>query len=88
MAASVREGGFSVGFQTATGSDLGIFMNDFTSAMRLRFGWLIMLTRWPTLFVVLALILAVGATRKIIDTRRRLRDMVDDEDEVFPDEPM
>lgn len=89
VAASVQEGGFSTGFQTATGTGLNAFISDFSASMRLRFGWLIMLTRWPTLFVILALILAVGATRKILNTRRRLAAMEDDEDEneneVFPE---
>jgi len=86
VAASAREGDFSLGFYAATGSDLRDFTNDFTQTMSLRFGWLIMLTRWPTLFVVMGLILAVSGTRKIISTRRRLAEMEDDEDEDFPDE--
>ena len=49
--------------------------------MSLRFGWLTLLTRWPGLFVVLALVLVVGAGRKIFLTRRRLAQM---EDEDFP----
>lgn len=88
VASSVQEGGFSNGFEAATGTELGSFMNDFSSAMRLRFGWLIILTRWPTLFVIMGLVLAVGATRKIIHTRQRLAAMEDDEDEIFPDETL
>ncbi len=87
VAASVQEGGFSMGFEAATGTELGAFMNDFSSTMRLRFGWLIMLTRWPTLFVIMGLVLAIGATRKIIETRRRLTEMDDDGDEIFPEDP-
>ncbi len=45
--------------------------------MRLRFGWLVALTRWPTLFVLMALVLLVGAGRKLILARRRLAAMDD-----------
>ena len=45
--------------------------------MHLRFGWLVMLTRWPTLFVLMALVLAIGGARKLLLTRRRLATMDD-----------
>ena len=42
-------------------------------------GWLVLLTRWPALFVLLALLLAVGAIARVIRTRRRLAAMPDDD---------
>ena len=54
-------------------------MQEFARAMRLRFGWMLFLTRWPGLFVLLALVLAVGGARKIVLTRRRLAAMEDDD---------
>jgi len=79
VAATRRHGNFGYGFEDATGESLDSFTNAFAARMRLRFGWLVMLTRWPTLFVLLALILMVGAVRKTIIARRRLAAMEDEE---------
>ena len=46
--------------------------------MNLRFGWLVVITRWPALFVLLALVLFVGAVARLIRNRRRLAAMDDD----------
>ncbi len=81
LAASRRTGAFSLAFKEVTATGLGDFMDDFASTMNFRLGWLIMLTRWPTLFVLMSLIFAVGAVRKIIRTRRRLAAMEDLEDD-------
>ncbi len=43
--------------------------------MQLRYGWLVMLTRWPTLFVLLGAVLILGAVRKLVVGRRRLAAM-------------
>jgi hypothetical protein len=70
-------GNFSEAFATVTGESLDGFQRDFAAAMKLKFGWMLFLTRWPGLFVLAAFIFAVGATRKIIITRRRLAAMED-----------
>lgn len=83
LAASRSRGSFALAFKDVTGVGMSDFTDDFASTMNLRLGWLIMLTRWPTLFVLMALIFAAGAIRKIINTRRRLAEMEDAEEE-FP----
>lgn len=81
LVSSARErGNFSLGFADATGEPLEIFIADFASAMRLRLGWLVMLTRWPTLFVILSLVFLAGAARKFYRSRRRLAEMAEEED--------
>jgi hypothetical protein len=70
-------GNFSEAFAIVTGEDLDDFQREFAAAMKLKFGWMLFLTRWPGLFVLAALILTVGATRKIIINRRRLAAMED-----------
>jgi hypothetical protein len=52
--------------------------------MSLRFGWLVLVTRWPTLFVLLALVLAVAAIGRVARSRRRLAAMPDEDDEPDP----
>lgn len=79
VAAVGQTGNFSTAFDEVTGVTLDEFTKDFAAAMKLRLGWLVMLTRWPTLFVLMSIILAVGATRKIIRTRRRLAEMAEEE---------
>jgi hypothetical protein len=84
IAELVREsrhtGDFTLAFVEVTGQELGDFQQDFAAAMNLRFGWLLFLTRWPGLFVLAALIFAIGATRKIVVNRRRLAAMDDPQD--------
>jgi hypothetical protein len=79
---------FPAAFALVTGQDLNVFHRDFASAMKLKYGWMLFLTRWPGLFVLAALIFAVGATRKIIIMRRRMAAMEDVEDpSVWPETP-
>ena len=73
-------GNFSEAFAIVTGEDLDAFQREFSAAMKLKFGWILFITRWPALFVLAALILTVGATRKIIVNRRRLAAMEDVQD--------
>ena len=75
-------GDFSAAFTIVTGEQLEDFQREFSAAMKLKFGWILFITRWPGLFVLTALIFALGATRKIIITRRRLAAMED-----IPDTP-
>jgi hypothetical protein len=70
---------FPTAFAGVTGQDLGAFQSDFASAMRLKYGWVLFMTRWPGLFVLAALILAAGAIRKILINRRRMAAMEDEE---------
>jgi hypothetical protein len=79
VAATKKNGNFFAAFHAVTGEELDIFQQEFARAMRLRFGWMLFLTRWPGLFVLLALVLAVGGARKIVLTRRRLAAMEDDD---------
>ena len=79
LAAARRAGDFDTGFLATTGESTGDFAQAFAGRMRLRFGWLVLMTRWPTLFVLLALLLAGGAVRKLVVSRRRLAAMDDEE---------
>ena len=79
VAAARRTGDFTSAFLEVTGISLDQFTADFAADMKLRLGWLVMLTRWPTLFVLLSLILAVGAVRKLVRARRRLAEMAAEE---------
>ncbi len=79
VAATARSGNFSVAFSEVTGTTDVEFYADFAAAMRLRYGWLVMLTRWPGLFVLLAVVLLVGGGRKLLLSRRRLAEMEDEE---------
>ena len=76
IAELVREtkkcGDFSEAFTIVTGEELEDFQQEFSAAMKLKFGWILFITRWPGLFVLAALILTIGATRKIIINRRRM----------------
>ncbi len=79
VAATARGGNFPAAFREVTGDTDVAFYADFAVAMRLRYGWLIMVTRWPGLFVLLAMVLLVGGGRKLLLTRRRLAEMDEDE---------
>lgn len=72
-----RTGSFDSAFYETTGETPGEFAARFDRDMNLRYGWLVMITRWPTLFVLMALVLAFGAMAKIHRSRRRLAEMDD-----------
>ncbi len=74
-AAAARLGTFEAAFPAVTGESVDGFSADFAAAMQLRYGWLVMLTRWPTLFVLLGVVLILGAVRKLVVGRRRLAAM-------------
>lgn len=76
-----RTGDFREAFASVTGAPLEVFENRFAAAMNLRFGWLVVITRWPALFVLLALVLFVGAVARLVRNRRRLAAMADEEGE-------
>jgi hypothetical protein len=82
VAEARRTGDFRQGFRVATGEDPDDFAQRFAGAMRLRFGWVLLLFRWPTLFVIMALLFAIGAIRKIVIYRRSFREAEDDDDDL------
>jgi hypothetical protein len=77
--AAADSGNFRAGFAAVTGEEVDDFQARFAAAMNLRFGWLLALGRWPTLFVLMSLLFVVGATRRLLRTRRRLREMADED---------
>lgn len=79
LSAVVATDDFSAAFKRVTGVTDAVFYRDFAHAMRWRFGWLVLMTRWPGLFVLLSLVLLVGGCRKVWLARRRLAAMDDDE---------
>ena len=79
VAAARRAGDFRQGFTDATGETPDRFASRFAGAMRLRYGWVLLLFRWPTLFVVMALVLLIGGGRKLVLRRRA---MLADEDDL------
>jgi hypothetical protein len=80
VSAAADSGDFEPAFAAVTGWTLDDFSDRFAARMQVRFRWLIVLTRWPALFVLLALLFATGAVLKIHRTRRRLVDL----DEELP----
>jgi hypothetical protein len=79
VAVTAAEGDFTSAFLTVTGDELEAFEKRFAGAMQLRYGWVVLAFRWPTLFVLMALVFAVGAIRRIVRSRRRLAQMDDAE---------
>ena len=73
LAASRRAGDFGAGFAEVTGRSPAEFSARFAASMRVRYGWVLMLFRWPTLFVIMALLFTVGAIRKLVINRRAMR---------------
>ncbi len=67
-----RHGDWYTGFRAATGEEADAFARRFLGAMRLRYGWVLMLFRWPTLFVIVAVVFLVGAVIKVVRNRRAL----------------
>jgi len=82
LAETARLGEFPPAFYAVTGQSLEEFTGAFARSMNFRLGWAVILTRWPTLFVIMAVTFAVGAARKLILTRRRLAEMDEDEAEL------
>lgn len=87
VAQTRRSGDFPAAFAAVTGTSDTVFYADFAAAMRLRYGWAVVLTRWPGLFVLLALVLLVGGALKFVRARRRLAEMADEEGPERPAPP-
>jgi len=79
-----QQADWATGFRAATGEEAHIFASRFHGAMRLRYGWVLMLFRWPTLFVIMALVFLVGAVAKVVRNRRALAREVAAEDHADP----
>jgi len=80
LLATRRTGDFAAAFAQVTGESLPQFAAAFHRHHRLRFGWLLLLTRWPGLFVLMAVVLLVGLAGRRWRDRRRLRQMEQEED--------
>ena len=72
LAAVRQHGDWPTGFRAATGEEAQVFASRFHGAMRLRYGWVLMIFRWPTLFVIMALVFLTGAVVKVVRNRRAL----------------
>lgn len=71
VSAARRDGDFRAAMREITGAEPSAFRERFAGSVRLRFGWLVAATRWPTFFVLLAAAAAVGiAARRRRDRRR------------------
>ncbi len=69
--AARREGDFREAMRQVTGAEPAAFRERFAASVRVRFGWLVAATRWPTFFVLIAVIAGVGiAARRRRDRRR------------------
>ncbi len=77
LAARVR-GSFGAAFGVVTGETIDDFAERFGEEIRLDYGWLFIITRWPTLFVIMALAFLAGA---VVKRRRNLAHI-----ESMPDE--
>ena len=77
--AAADSGDFRAGFAAVTGEEVEAFQGRFAAAMNLRFGWVLALGRWPTLFVLMSVLFVIGATRRLLRSRRRLREMADED---------
>ncbi len=77
-------GDFAAGFARATGEPLAGFAAAFRGRHHLRFGWLVMLTRWPGLFILLACVLMVGIAGRRWRDARRLERMEREEEALRP----
>jgi hypothetical protein len=79
VVAARQEADFSNAFLAVTGETDLAFAADFAQAMSLRYGWLVLMTRWPGLFVLAGLLLLFGGGRKMLLSRRRLARMGEEE---------
>lgn len=71
-------GDFPTAFTRVTGESYDVFAAEFGDSVRLRFGWLFVITRWPTLFVLAAVAFLAGALLKRRRDLRRMEAMADE----------
>ena len=75
LLATRQTGDFGAGLTRATGWTPEQLAAAFRRTTRWRYGWLVMLTRWPGLFVLMAVVLVVGWIGRRWRDRRRLQEM-------------
>jgi len=78
LAARAR-GSFGAAFGVVTGDSPAEFAERFGEEIRLKYGWLFIVTRWPTLFVIMALVFLGGAALKRRRDLARMKAMPDEE---------
>jgi hypothetical protein len=78
LVASHRTGDFATAFAEVTGEQVEAFAERFAAGMKIRFGWLVWITRWPGLFTLASILFAVAALVRLIRRRRRLAEMPDE----------
>jgi hypothetical protein len=78
LAARAR-GSFGAAFGVVTGDTPDGFAERFGEEIRLEYGWLFIVTRWPTLFVIMALVFLGGAALKRRRDLARMEAMPDEE---------
>lgn len=74
-------GDFEAGFAAATGESVDDFAQAFADGIHSRLGWLFMLTNWPVLFALLAMLFLAGAAARFVRNRRRLARWTEEEEE-------
>lgn len=77
-------GDFPTAFSRVTGESYDAFAAGFADSVRLRYGWLFLVTRWPTLFVLAALVFLMGAVLKRRRDRHRLEAMAEESPPAAP----
>jgi len=70
-------GDFPAAFTRVTGESYDDFAAGFADSVKLRYGWLFLVTRWPTLFVLASLVFLAGAVLKRRRDLRRMAAMAD-----------
>jgi hypothetical protein len=83
IAETAFTGDFRKAFYNLTNDSLDEFAFRFRNKMQIKYGWLVIITRWPTMFVIMAVVFAIGAIRKIILRKRMLAAMEDYEDDEY-----
>jgi len=85
--AARRQGDFRAAMREVTGAEPSAFRERFAGSVRLRFGWLVAATRWPTFFVLLAAAAAAGIVARRRRDRRRFAALDDHPPERPANEP-
>jgi hypothetical protein len=81
---AVGDAEFETAFTAVTGDSLARFEDRFDAAAGFRLRWLVILTRWPSFFVLLAMLLVLGGAVRLWRRRRRLAQMERLEDDGDP----
>ncbi len=87
VTATRLRGSFEAAFPVVTGETTAGFAERFAHEVRMRYGWLFVITRWPTLFVIMALVFLLGAVIKRRRTLARMEAMPDEGGPEAPPDP-